>query len=195
MKLPNIIIILFCGLNALGQQSLPYSTIPDYPEKYTPGTVAARLVDGLGFRYYWATEGLRPADLEYKPNEDARTSLETLQHIHAMSYNLVNATRKVPSESSKIISDITFDQLRSETLQNFEAASQTLKANNEKGLEDFNLIFKGDDYEVSYPFWNLLNGPIADMLWHVGQVVSFRRSSGNPFNGNISMLTGKARGK
>ena len=43
---------------------------------------------------------------------------------------------------------------------------------------------RGSNYEVEYPFWSLLNGPIADMIWHVGQVVTFRRSLGNPFNGN-----------
>ena len=36
-------------------------------------------------------------------------------------------------------------------------------------------------------------GPIADALWHVGQVVTFRRSSGNPFNSKASVFTGKVR--
>ena len=36
-----------------------YYQIPDYPEPYSAETVAARLIDGLGFRYFWATEGLR----------------------------------------------------------------------------------------------------------------------------------------
>lgn len=39
----------------------------------------------------------------------------------------------------------------------------------------------------------MLNGPIADALWHVGQVVSFRRSSGNPFNSKVSVFSGKVR--
>lgn len=186
---------ILSALVVRGQDQLPYATLPDYPESYTPGTVAARVVDGLGFRYYWATEGLREEDLKFKPNDDARTSGETLQHIYAMSYNLVNATKKISSGSSKINSDISFADLRIQTLRNFEEASHILKANGDKGLEDFNLVFKGDNYEVSYPFWNLLNGPIADMLWHVGQVVTFRRSSGNPFNGNMSVLTGREKGK
>ena len=29
-----------------------YYQIPDYPESYTAEAVAARLIDGLGFRYY-----------------------------------------------------------------------------------------------------------------------------------------------
>jgi hypothetical protein len=46
---------------------LPYYEIPDYPESYTAGAVAARMLDGLGFRYYWATEGLRDEDLVFRP--------------------------------------------------------------------------------------------------------------------------------
>lgn len=195
MKISISTVFFFIITNALCQVKLPYSVIPDYPASYTPGSVAARVVDGLGFRYYWATEGLRDEDLNFKPGDDARTSYETLQHIHSMSFNLVNATKQIASESSKINSDIPFYDLRSETLLNFEVASNILKSTGDKGLEDFNLIFKGDKYKVEYPFWNLLNGPISDMLWHVGQVVTFRRSSGNPFNGNMSVLTGKEKGK
>jgi len=42
---------------------LPYHTIPEAPENYTAGTMVSRMIDGLGFRYYWATEGLTPDNL------------------------------------------------------------------------------------------------------------------------------------
>ncbi|HEY5692493.1 MAG TPA: hypothetical protein VIS49_13635 [Cyclobacteriaceae bacterium] len=195
MKFFVLLLSVLCTTNVHCQDQLPYSEIPAYPPSYTPGTVAARVIDGLGFRYYWATEGLRDEDLNFKPGAEARSSRETLQHIHTMSYNLVNTTKQIASESSKINSDLSFKKLRKETLLNFEEASNILKANGDKGLEDFNLVFKGENYEAGYPFWNLLNGPIADMLWHVGQVVTFRRSSGNPFNGNMSLLAGREKGK
>ncbi|MFT7499284.1 MAG: hypothetical protein ACI8QP_001887, partial [Porticoccaceae bacterium] len=44
-----------------------------------------------------------------------------------------------------------------------------------------------------YPFWDLINGPIEDAVWHSGQLVSFRRSSGNPMNPKVNFLTGKVR--
>ena len=62
----NIIIfalVIFTEMSAMGQSTLPFSEIPDYPDSYTPGTVMGRLIDGLGFRYYWATEGLSENDL------------------------------------------------------------------------------------------------------------------------------------
>src|SRR5690349_7306301 len=78
-------------------KNLPYYQIPSYPDSYSAGTVASRMVDGLGFRFYWATEGLRVEDLSFKPNADARTSEETIQHIYSMSFMILNATRKTPN--------------------------------------------------------------------------------------------------
>ena len=66
-------------------EELPYYQIPDAPESYTQGAIAARMVDGLGFRYYWATEGLRSEDLQFRPGEDARSSEETIDHILGLS--------------------------------------------------------------------------------------------------------------
>ena len=60
-------------------------------------------------------------------------------------------------------------------------------------LTEFQIIFKKEKGTTELPFWNMINGPIADALWHCGQIVSFRRSSGNPYNSNASVLTGKVR--
>ena len=40
------------------QEKLPYYQIPEPSTEYTAGTSASRMVDGLGFRFFWATEGL-----------------------------------------------------------------------------------------------------------------------------------------
>ncbi|MEO9476718.1 MAG: hypothetical protein ABJG41_14345 [Cyclobacteriaceae bacterium] len=71
-----------------------YESIATYPESYTPETVAARMIDGLAFRYYWATEGLRPEDLDYRPSPEARTSLETIDHILSLSAIVFTTLRK-----------------------------------------------------------------------------------------------------
>lgn len=73
MKTLITLLALFVSTMCLqAQDALPYREIPPYPENYTAANVAARVVDGLGFRYYWATEGLRPEDLAYQPNKDER---------------------------------------------------------------------------------------------------------------------------
>ena len=173
--------------------TLPYYEIPNSPEKYTPETVVIRMIDGLGFRFYWATEGLRPQDLSFKPNSEARTTEETIDHILGLSYVILNAIqKKVNTKSGEETSPLTFEMKRRLTLENLKTASDLLK-NSKGNLEDYKIIFKNGDKITEYPFWNLINGPIEDAVWHVGQVVSFRRSSGNPFNSKASVLTGKLR--
>lgn len=172
---------------------LPYYQIPDYPAKYTANTVAARMVDGLGFRYYWATEGLRAEDLAFKPNDEARTTEETIDHILGLTRVILNSVKKIPNEPAENQPALTYEQKRKETLENIKLTSDILKKSKEGEMEEYKIVFKNGDKTTEYPFWNQLNGPISDAIWHVGQVVSFRRSSGNPFNSNASVLRGKLR--
>ena len=43
-------------------ESDEYHRIPGYPDHLSSTAVLARMLDGLGFRFYWATEGLRLED-------------------------------------------------------------------------------------------------------------------------------------
>lgn len=172
---------------------LPYREIPAYPDSFTAEAVVARMIDGLGFRFYWATEGLRPEDLSFRPSPEARTSEETIDHILGLSNILVNALKKQANvRSGEETSPLTFVVKRKMTLENLQTASMLLRQPGSR-LEDCTIVFKNGERSTEFPFWNMLNGPIADALWHVGQVVSFRRSSGNPFNSKASVFTGTVR--
>lgn len=173
--------------------SLPYREIPDYPDTYNAGTVAARMVDGLGFRYYWATEGLRQADLDYKTTLESRTSAETLDHIYGLVNVVHNAVMEKPNIRPAEPEDLTYAEKRVRTLQLLKAASDKLRESTGEDLEHYDVIFQRGDRQSSSPFWNNLNGPLADAIWHVGQVVAFRRASGNPFNSKVSVFSGKVR--
>ena len=195
MKIKLLILItiflISSNMNAQNNKAdLPYYEIPDYPEKYNQGTVVARMIDGLGFRYYWATEGLRAEDLIFKPNEDARTTEETIDHILGLSNVLVNSTINKTNENADY-AGLTFDQKRKMTLENFKKAADILRQSDD--LSQFKIIFKGENGTREFPFWNQINGPIEDAIWHCGQVVSFRRSSGNPYNSKASVFSGKVR--
>ncbi len=172
---------------------LPYYQIPDYPDKYTAETVAARMVDGLGYRYYWATEGLRPEDLSFKPSENGRTTDETLDHILGLTNTLANATKKEPNIRNNNREELSFEEKRRKTLMNIKTASDILRTAKEGEIKEFLVIFQRGEQSSEYPFWNMLNGPLADALWHVGQIVSHRRSSGNPLNPKVSVFRGKNR--
>ncbi len=171
--------------------ALPYHEIPAYPEDYSSGNVAARIVDGLGYRYYWATEGLTEKDLEYKPSEDGRTTEQTLDHLYGLSITIANAARQEPNIRPADRPTLSFEEKRRKTLENIQTASNILKGSLEK--DDYNIVFKRGENASEFPFWNLLNGPIADAIYHVGQIVSFRRSAGNPMHSGVNVFIGKTR--
>ncbi len=177
-------------MSAQKNEGLPYAEIPSPPEAYTAGSVASRMIDGLGFRYYWATEGLRPEDLSYKPSVEARTAEETIDHILGLSYVVLNSALKKVN-AAREDDPLTFDEKRAQTLINLEQASKILRS--AENLEDYPVVFKRNESTSEYPFWNQINGPIADAIWHCGQLVSFRRASGNPFNSKVSVFSGKLR--
>jgi len=88
--------------------------------------------------------------------------------------------------------EMTFAELRKATLENLKVAADIFRSGEVK-LEDCPLIFERPDRKSEYPFWNNINGPIADALWHTGQIVMLRRASGNPFNSKVSVFSGKVR--
>lgn len=184
----GIIILPFVGLYS--QEKNYFYQIPAYPEKYTAENVAARMVDGLGFRYYWATEGLRKEDLDWSPGDKTRSSFATLEHILGLTTALVNAVNKRPTINATNAPKLSYEEVRNKTLENLKEASMILRQA-DANLNDYKMIFQSPNRTSEYPFWNLINGPIADALWHVGQVVTFRRSSGNPFPEGVSVLQGK----
>lgn len=172
---------------------LPYREIPENPDSFSAENVVARLIDGVGFRFYWATEGLRPEDLAFRPTPEARTSEETIDHILGLSEIVLNAVNQQPNmQSGEETSPLTFEVKRRKTLENLAEASHLLQYGGKK-LEDSPIIFQRKESTTELPFWNMLNGPIEDAVWHIGQVVSFRRSSGNPFNSKVSLMSGKVR--
>lgn len=177
-----LIVLCFTSAISFSQSEtdkLPFYEIDDYPETYNANLLVARMIDGLGFRYYWATEGLTPEDLAYKPSESGRTAQETISHLYGLSKFIRNAILEDNKDDTETTSD--FLALRKHTLLNLKLVSDVFKNTEET------FSFEA----TSVPFWNIINGPIADALWHCGQVVMLRRASGNPFNSKVSVFRGK----
>jgi len=172
---------------------LPFQNIVEYPTSYSSELMLARMIDGLGFRFYWATEGLRQEDLSFRPSPEARTCEETIDHIMGLSNIIINAAKVEPNvNSGEDVSPKSFSEKRNITLNNLYEARQILISGTVK-VEELKIIFKKNDGLTELPAWNLINGPIADAIWHVGQIVSFRRTSNNPFNSKVNLMMGKLR--
>ena len=71
-------------------------------------------------------------------------------------------------------------------------ASDLLKEK-DVSLKDKKVIFQRGEQQSEFDYWHAINGPIADALWHAGQIVAFRRASGNPINPMVSVFMGKTR--
>jgi len=167
------------------KSDLPYYEVPVYPDEFTAGTMASRMVDALGFRFYWATEGLTETDLDYKPTADNRSARETIDHILGLSNIIVNSTLKKPNSQEK--NDLSFAETRAKILNNLKTAADILRVSED--ISQFRIIFG----ENEIPFWNQVNGPIADAIWHCGQLAIYRRTTDNPINPKVNHFTGKVR--
>jgi uncharacterized damage-inducible protein DinB len=171
-------------------EELPFSSIPKAPVNYSASNSISRMIQGLGFRYHWATEGLKAKDLKYRPTEESRSTMGTIQHIYSLSKTILNAAKNKVSKRSKDQPPEHLDELRIITLNNLSEASELFLNYNENELNELNIIFERGGKQSKFPIWNLINGPIADALYHTGQVVSFRRVSGNPISKGVNVFLG-----
>ena len=149
-----------------------FSSLPDPPDSLSPGKVVARLIDGLGFRFHWATEGLRPEDHDFSPTPESMTIRQIVTHILRMMQwidaALGGEAGGDPPED--------FTALRAVTLERLQVLSGRFSGLGADDLEAFRIGRPHGEY----PIWNVISGPLADALTHVGQINTCRRISGNP---------------
>ncbi|MDB9964160.1 hypothetical protein OAD50_03725 [Vicingaceae bacterium] len=75
-------------MNTQSTNNLPFSEIPTAPENYSAGNIVTRMLDGLGYRFYWASDSLSERDLAYRPAESDKTCEETILHIYDLSVTI-----------------------------------------------------------------------------------------------------------
>tara|TARA_B110000977_G_C10918327_1_gene432058 strand:- start:224 stop:772 length:549 start_codon:yes stop_codon:yes gene_type:complete len=174
-------------------QELPFKSIPEASKNYESGNIVVRMIEGLGYRYYWATEGLQAGDLDYTPSDSGQSTKETLKHIHGLADVLKNVSFNLPSIRPAPNQSEDFVELRKQTLNYLEEATVNFKNKTPKELAELKVIFERGGKQSSFPFWNMINGPLADAIYHTGQVVSYRRSSGNPLPKGVNVFMGKTK--
>lgn len=192
MKILFTFALLLCSINLQAQEKmneLPYAEIPEAPESYTPGTVVTRMIDGLAFRYRWATENLTEENLDYKPGNDGRSIRELLDHLYGLSNVIANSAKRIATDRTVKAAEMTSKEKRIATLNNFKMASELFAKSED--LTAHTIVFKRANGSSEFPFWNNINGPIEDAVWHAGQIVTLRRSAGNPINPKVNVFLGK----
>ena len=172
-------------------QDLPFREIPPAAKVFTSGTLMGRMTDGLGFRFHWATDGLTEENLSFKAGEESRTIGETVDHIYTLVLMFTNAVMEQPTTLPIETKDLTFKEKRKKILSFIQTSSALLKMSNDEDFERYNLVSQfASRNGQKLPFWNGLNGPMEDALWHIGQVVTLRRMAGNPINPNVDFMNG-----
>ncbi len=184
-KFAFLIILVFILKPNMSLSQNYFQDITEIPKELTGENLLKRMIDGLGFRYYWATDSLQEKDLNFRPSPDARNCKETLAHLYSLSFMIKTSVDGEVFERDKLLPNLSYPELRKLTLENLQIASEKLT---NQSIENIEITFSNG---IKIPVWNLINGPISDAIYHTGQIVSFRRTTGNPINKNVNVLLGK----
>ena len=188
-----IYVFLLTNTFIMAQERLPMDEIPTPTSTLKAGDIISRMIQGLGYRFYWASKDLRTEDLSYRPSKDAVSSLETLQHIYGLSLMILNAYSSTPNKRPLNALPEDYRFLRQSILTNLDQSAQLYSGKSEEEVHKMNVVFERDGKISRFPVWNLLNGPLSDAIYHTGQLVSFRRTTGNPIQKGVSVFLGKTK--
>jgi hypothetical protein len=148
-------------------ESLLFISVDTYPKQITASSIIIRLLDGLGYRFRYATEGLKENDYHYNPGEGCNTIAFLIDHI----WGLVNwIVLSITGENASKPQD---PQIQRAQILRFIIKLKVLFEDMEDSKLERIIIHE-------HPFWHIINGPLADALTHTGQINLLRRLAGNP---------------
>ena len=156
-------------------------------ENYSEIAIISRFLHAVGFRYYWSTEGLRENDLIYKPSDTGISTRATLEHIYVLAIIINSGIKDIEVKRSESYPELSFEKLRENTLKLTKESIDIVSKYEEDDFQNSKIRFGKNRFD----FYNLFHGPISDSLYHIGQIVSFRRSSGNPLPRGVNHFLGK----
>ena len=163
-------------------QELPFKDISQTPFELTATNTLLRMVEGLAFRYRWATENLSEENIKFRPHPTSMSIEEVNSHI----FDLVDSTYRVfGGEKQNKKSLNSFQKIREANLFLLQKLVTLLKE-----MKDSELVEMEKNTSRKLPFWYWINGPLADALTHVGQITSWRRIAGNPQLKGVNVFIG-----
>ena len=79
-------------------KEIPFEDISKIPTELTATNILLRVVEGLAFRYRWATENLNEENIKFRPHATSMSIEEVNSHI----FDLVESTFLVLAVKNKI---------------------------------------------------------------------------------------------
>ena len=163
-------------------QELPFEDISKTPTELTATNTILRMVEGLAFRYRWATENLSEENIKFRPHPTSMSIEEVNSHI----FDLVDSIFRVfGGEKQNKETLNSFHEIRKANLYLLKKLVNLLREMNDSELAEME-----KNTSRKLPFWYWINGPLADALTHVGQITSWRRISGNPQLKGVNVFIG-----
>jgi hypothetical protein len=160
----------------MSETAFDFKTLPPGPDVVTGSAVLVRLVEGIGFRFRWATEGLRDADLSFRPTPETMGIDELARHVLGLATWVAVAAGALPEGTKAPGPETPFPEVRQRVLEVLAGLRARLA-----GMSDAQIaVIRISPREGSFPWPHLVNGPLADALTHIGQINVLRRASGNP---------------
>ena len=182
MKAKAVIFMFFLFISLFiqaqeGYKELPYYELPKYSKEIGSEGIMARMIDELGVKYYWATEGITDNDL-YDEFDTPNTSKYLLENLYQLSELMLSYTLKKEVLLINNIESLPLEEIRSKTLFKIKYCSDVV-------------LNKTTPNEV-LP-WDILNKPLADFLWYCDQLIANRSQSENPYNPRVDHLTSESQ--
>ena len=166
-------------------ETLQFAEITSYPTHYNIGSIIARMLDGAGFRYYWATEGLTAEQLMQEPGNGSRSLYQIMDHIYNMVDFLGNSLEGTTTNFPEQANGLPFEELRQKTLARIEAVKMACTKMDEQTLEQQKIQLTVNGHAMQFDNWHLFNGPLPDIYHHIGQLMLVRRILGNPIPAGV----------
>ncbi len=141
------------------EANLPFREVTHYPADVTPQAIIVRLLDGLGFRFHWATKTLREEDYAFSPGAGCKTIGQLVDHIWGLM-NWIIIHGHLPQEPRPA----AYPARRVHVL----ALMQRLREH----FADLDAADLASVQIENKPFWHLINGPLADVLYRPDQLLS-----------------------
>ncbi len=158
------------------ETTFDFRSLPPGPETVTGSAVLVRLVEGIGFRFLWATEALRDADLSFRPTPETMSIPELAHHVLGLATWVAASAGAIPAASRTPDPPPSFPEARQRVLDVLALLRARFAGMSDGEIGAIRIASRAGPV----PWPHLVNGPLADALTHIGQINVLRRSSGNP---------------
>ena len=159
----------------MSETAFDFRSLPPGPAAVNGSAVLVRLVEGIGFRFRWATEGLREQDLAFRPTPDSMSIAELGGHVLELVAWVAKAAGAIP-EAPRAPEPPAFPEVRQKVLETLASLRARLALMRDEDIAGIRIPSRSGPV----PWPHLVNGPLADALTHIGQINVLRRSCGNP---------------